>query len=114
MNAQLHPKLIDPYAIYHLNNTLSKCHNTRAQLYSWSLNIGIIIFIVAIIGTYIYYCYKTKPSEYEVQQKMLRDQEYILSKIRYYQNENVNKQVSNIDKLPNYSINNNIDIINRL
>ena len=114
MDNQLHPKLIDSYAMYHLNNTLSKCHNTRAQLYSWSLNIGILILIISIVGTYIYYCYKTKPSEYEIQQKLLRDQEYILSKIRYYQNENNNNNVSNINKLPNYSIDNNFDIIKRL
>ena len=108
-SADLSPKLIDQSAAYYLANTLSKCHTTRATMYSWSLNIGLVIFILAVIGTYIYYCYKTKLTPYEAQQKLMRDQEYVLSKIRYYQAENVNRQVSSLHDLP--KMENNIEYL---
>ena len=47
-------------------------------------------------------------------QKMIRDQEYILSKIRYYQNEKIRTQASNITDLPHIYNPNNVDSYIRL
>ena len=41
-----------------------------------------IFLFILIFGIGLYYCYKQKPSEYELHKKMLKDQQYILSKIK--------------------------------
>lgn len=94
------PNLIDPSARYFLYNTLQKCHDTRVTIYTYALNIGVCMLFVGIIGAILYYNYKSKLSPAELQQKMLKDQQYILSKIRYYQGVNQERRVSEITNLP--------------
>lgn len=82
------PQLIENTASYHLQQTLTKCHENRLNFYYYILNIGVLLLFIFIVGITLYYCYKSKPSEYEKQQKLLRDQEYVVSKIRYHQETN--------------------------
>jgi len=70
-----------------MRGALEMCHNNRIQIYSFALNIGILIGFIMIVGLALYYSYKSQPTPYEKQQKMVRDQEYVLSKIRFYQSE---------------------------
>ena len=99
-NSNIHPNLIDPMAKNFLFNTLQKCHDNRVKIYTWALNIGVLVVFVCIFGIVLYYSYKSKPTEYELQQKLMRDQQYILSKIRYYQGMKQEQQASNITSLP--------------
>jgi hypothetical protein len=94
------PKLIEPGVKYHLYNTLSKCHETRVGVYTWIFNIVIFAGFVVMFGTALYYCYKNKLSPEEKYNKMMKDQAYILSKIRFYQNERVNMPLSSLTSLP--------------
>ena len=94
------PQLIDSSAKDFIYNTLQKCHYNRIKIYTFALNIGVFLLFVSIFGFTLYYCYKKKPSEEEARQKILRDQEYILSKIRFYQGENLAKKTSSITQLP--------------
>ena len=86
--------LIDHRLRSSLLNTLSTCHETRVQLYTYALNIVVFVGLTVGIGLTLYYCYKRKPTEYETRQKMLKDQDYILSKIRHYQAEQRNLMVT--------------------
>jgi len=81
------PNLIDYSAKNYLFNTLQQCHDTRISVYYYALNVGIIILFVGISGSILYYCYTQKPTDYERQQDLLKKQQYIASKIRYYQEE---------------------------
>jgi hypothetical protein len=83
------PKLIDPTTKYYLYNTLQNCHTTRVQVYTTIFNVVVFILFLACVSGTLYYCYKRKLTPYEKHQKMIREQELILSKIRYYQNERV-------------------------
>jgi hypothetical protein len=47
---------------------------------------------MGVLALILYYCNKNKLSDYEKGQRMLRDQQYVLSKIRYYQED---KKVAN-------------------
>jgi len=96
------PKLIDGPAKNYLFQTLQKCHNNRVTIYYYALNIGIFLLFVLVVGLVLYYCKKNKLTDYEKQQKIMRDQNYVLSKIRYYQDEVKTKQanVSGITQLP--------------
>jgi hypothetical protein len=82
-----YPNLIDSRVMYYMQDTLQMCHNNRVRIYSIALNIGVLILFVVITFITLYYCYKQKPTPYELKKKMLKDQDYVLSKIRHYQAE---------------------------
>lgn len=86
------PDLVDSSSKIYLSNILQKCHGFRTNIYYYVLNIGIFIAFCLLFGTTLYYCYKHKPTEYEKQQKYLKEQEYILSKIKFYQSQYDNSQ----------------------
>jgi hypothetical protein len=94
------PQLIDYNARLFMNSILHKCHDNRIYLYSIALNVGVFVIFVLVFGLALYYCYTKKPNEYERREKMIKDQEYILSKIRFYQSELANKKQSSITELP--------------
>jgi hypothetical protein len=97
--------LIEPNIKYMLYSTLKRCHDYRAGLYNSFFNLSIFTVFIIVFGGALYYCYKKKPSPEEVRAKMVRDQNYILAKIRFYQNEKMKERehetrTSNITKLP--------------
>jgi type IV secretory pathway TrbF-like protein len=79
-----YPRLIENSSKNYLFQTLQKCHNNRVTIYYYVLNIGVLVLFFGIVGSILYYSYKNKLSPYEAEQKMINDQEYIMSKIRYY------------------------------
>jgi hypothetical protein len=79
-----------------LLNTLTGCHENRVRLYSTALNVMVLVLLVVGVGLTLYYCYKRQPSAYEMRQKTLKDQDYILSKIQHYQAEQRNLMMSPI------------------
>jgi len=87
------PRLIENGMSHFMYDTLKSCHHVRIKTYSTALNVGIFIAFLVIVGWTLYCCYRKKPSEEEVRAKMLRDQEYVLSKIRFYQAESQNMQM---------------------
>jgi hypothetical protein len=96
-------RLIENSAKNYLFNTLQKCHTNRVSIYYYALNFGVLFIFVGIVSLVLYYCSKQKLSDYEKQQKMMKDQAYIMSKIRYYQEdkkERQQSQVSGITDLP--------------
>ena len=92
--------LIEPNVRNYLQSTLQTCRETRTNVYYLALNIGIFILFVSIFGSALYFCYKQKKSPYEVHEKMVKDQEYILSKIRFYQAEKQMATSTNITNIP--------------
>jgi membrane protein insertase Oxa1/YidC/SpoIIIJ len=96
-------RLIENSARNYLFQTLQKCHTNRVSIYYYVLNFGVLFIFVGIVALVLYYCSKQKLSDYDKQQKMIKDQQYILSKIRYYQEdkkEQQRSQVSSITDLP--------------
>jgi hypothetical protein len=94
------PRLIEPTAKHFLHTTLTQCHSNRVNVYYWGLNITIFVVFVCIFGAALYYCYKRKLSPEEQYNKMMKEQAYILSKIRFYQNERIEHPLSSITSLP--------------
>jgi hypothetical protein len=96
------PRLIEINAKNYMFQTLQQCHNHRINIYYYALNIGIFLLFLLVVGTVLYYCNKNKLTDYERNQRILKDQQYVLSKIRYYQDESKSRQsqVSGITNLP--------------
>lgn len=96
------PFLIEANSRAYLTSTLQKCHEHRVGMYYYVLNGGVLLAFVLIFGLALYYSYKNKPSDYAKQQKLLKDQELIVSKIRYHKDLHSQRQneMSNITNLP--------------
>ena len=95
-----HARLIEPGVKHVLYNTLQKCHDCRVKYYNIIFNVTIFVAFVSVVGLILYYCYRKKPTEEEMRHKLLRDQQYVLSKIRFYKDEMKNKNTTNITSLP--------------
>lgn len=80
-----YPKLIESSSKYYLGETLSQFHEKRKKINSLILNSIVLIMFVAIFGTTLYFNRRTKLSPYHKHMKNLKDQEFILRKIRNYQ-----------------------------
>jgi hypothetical protein len=79
------PNLVENSVKHYLHYSLDKCHQTKMNLYSQILNIGVFLFFLILVSVTLYFCWKKKPSKIDLERKMLKDQEFILSKIRYFQ-----------------------------
>jgi hypothetical protein len=84
MDAIAIPRLIEQGAHSYMSTVLHTCHDNRVNIYLYALNIGVLLLFIGITCLILYYCHKTKTTPEENHEKMLREQEYILSKIRYY------------------------------
>ena len=97
------PRLIENSAKNYLLQTLQKCHHNRTTIYHYAFNLGILVIFGGIVLMILYNSYKNKLSPYEAEQKMLRDQYYVLSKIKWYQEDRKNthdSQSTSITNLP--------------
>jgi hypothetical protein len=94
------PRLIEPNARFFLQDTLKKCHDNRFTIYYYIFNISIFVIFVGAIACILYYCHTHKLSDYEKQRKMIVDQQYVLSKIRFYQEEIKERPTTSITSLP--------------
>lgn len=83
-NDTVAPRLIENGARTYMSGILNKCHTTRVSIYLYALNMGVLIGFVIVVGLVLYYCYKKKLTPQEEYQKKLKEQEYILSKIKVY------------------------------
>ena len=68
----------------YMQSILSQCHKNRVNIYLYALNIGVFIFFGGILFIVLYYSYKTRLNPDEAYQKRIREQEYVLSKIKVY------------------------------
>lgn len=86
------PRLIESGAHNYMTQILQNCHSNRVSIYLYVLNIGVFIGFIIVVGLVLYYCHKNKLTPEEAYQKEMREQDYILSKIRYYKEQQRNIQ----------------------
>ena len=84
------PRLIEAGAHSYMSQILQTCHSTRVNIYLYALNIGVFVLFVIVVSLVLYYCYTRKLKPEEEEQKRLKEQEYILSKIRFYKDQQRN------------------------
>lgn len=94
------PKLIEYSARLHLSEGLISFHNKKLATNSIILNIVVFVLFISVFGIVLYLNRKSKLSPYDQNLKDMKEQEYILTKIRHYQIQK--KQIdSPITNLPN-------------
>lgn len=103
------PKLTEPGVKYFLHQTLKQCHIARDNFHNMVFNIGLFVGFLIILGFILLYKYKGKLSPVEVAQKNKEKQQYILSKIKNFQEAKRIAHQELITGLPNWE--NEYDII---
>lgn len=101
------PKLIEPGVKYFFKNILKECHNIKYNHYNFIYNITMLCLFVGILGIILYVKYKGNKSPEERYNKNLKDKQYIMSKLVYYNRVNLDNQTriknNMITNLPDYT-----------
>jgi len=79
------PTLIEPGTKYFLNQTLKQSHNYKIKFYNQMFNIGLFITFFIILGAILLYKYKGRLTPTEKENKNKEKQQYILTRIKKFQ-----------------------------
>jgi len=103
------PRLTEPGVKYFLGQTLKQCKDFKDKYHYYIFNLSIFIGICMVVGIFLFFRYKGKPSPEEKAQKDREKQQYILSKIQMLQITKQKERQELITGLPSWS--NNFDNI---
>jgi hypothetical protein len=96
------PVLIEPGVKYFLKETLKRCHVFKESHNIFLLNISLFIGFLVILGVILLYKYKGKLTPKEIQIKDNEKKQYILTKIKNYQDTKLRESQSLITGLPKW------------
>lgn len=102
LNETSTPTLVEPGVKYFIRETLKKCHGYKETYKNQMFNVGLFVSMVVIVGIVLAYRYKGKPSPEEEAQKDREKKQYIISKIRNYQDDRKRAQQELITGLPHW------------
>jgi len=94
--------LIEPGVKYFLNETLKQTHSIREQFYNNLFNIGMFLLFCLIVGGILIYKYKGKLSPEERRIKEREKQQYILERIKRFQEAKLQAHQQLITGLPHW------------
>jgi hypothetical protein len=104
------PQLTEPGIKYFLNETLKQCHVYKNNYINTLINIGLLVGFLLILGAILFYKYKGRLSEVEKKRKDKEKQQYILSKVKSFQEAKRTAHQELISGLPGWD--SEYDIIN--
>lgn len=106
-NNNINPKLITPNVKFFFKNVLKNCNTVKNNNFNFFYNIGLFLLFVIILTTLLLFKYKGGKNSIKKYEKNLKDKQYIMSKLVYYNKANVenNQRIKNnmITNLPDYS-----------
>jgi len=101
------PKLVDNGVKYFLREVLKNCHNYKQSNINTFYNITMFIIFISTLGIILFMRYKGNSTSKSYYEKSMKDKEYIMSKLVYYNRQNIDNQqkIKNnmITNLPDYS-----------
>jgi hypothetical protein len=96
------PMLTEPGVKYFINETLKQCHLFKEHHKNLIFNIGLFILFVIVLAVFLIYKYKGKLTPEEMEEKETIKKQYILSKIKNYQDAKIRAQQELITGLPHW------------
>jgi|TARA_B100001093_G_C26646240_1_gene935426 hypothetical protein len=102
LNSYVKPLLTEPGTKYFLNASLNKCNEIKNKYYNTVFNISIFVFLLSLIGMVLFFKYKGRLSKHEQEIKENQKREYIMSKIKNYQDTRRKEQQQIITNLPKW------------
>ena len=101
------PKLIEPGVKYFFKGVLKECNNYKQKNYNFFYNLSLFLLFFIILGIILFYRYKGNKTSEEKYIKNMKDKQYIMSKLVYYNRVNLDNQqkIKNnmITNLPDFS-----------
>ena len=97
------PILIEPGVKYFLNETLKQCRLFKEKYNNIIFNIVIFVIFIFILGTILIAKYKGRLTPVEKEHREQEKKQYILSKIRNYQQDKIRSQQELITGLPHWN-----------
>ena len=94
------PLLIEPGVKYFLSETLKQCKDSKDKYYNTLFNISLGFALLLIISIILIFKYKGKLTPAEKESKNREKQQYIISKIKNYQDAKLRAQQNLITGLP--------------
>jgi hypothetical protein len=79
------PLLVEPTTKHFLNETLKKCREFKNRYNNFIFNLSLTVFFVVVLGSVLYFKYKGKPSIKDIKKRENDKYQYILSKIKNFQ-----------------------------
>ena len=104
------PRLTEPGIKYFLNETLKQCHVYKSNYNNILINIVLLVGFLLILGAILFYKYKGRLTQVEKDQKTKEKQQYILSKVKSFQEAKRTAHQELISGLPGWD--SEYDIIN--
>mgnify|MGYP001353377658 CR=1 FL=1 len=96
------PKLIEPGTRYFLNASLLRCSEIKNKYYNYVFNISVFLALSLIICMILYFKYKGRLSKHEIEVNENKKREYIMSKIKNYQDTRRKEREQMITNLPKW------------
>lgn len=96
------PMLTEPGIRYFLSETLKQCNINKNKYYNLIINTGLFLVFFLILGIILLIKYKGRLTESEKQQKNLEKQQYILQKIKNFQESKQRARQELITGLPHW------------
>ena len=101
------PKLVDGGVKYFFKNMLKECHKYKQNNYNNFYNITMFLLFIIILGCILFFKYKGNKSKQDIEKKNIKDKNYIMSKLVYYNRQQLenDQRIKNnmITNLPDYS-----------
>lgn len=98
MYSNHYPYLIEDNVKNYLYCSLNQCHDKKMNVYSQVINIVVFICFFILMGMILFMFKKRDLTPYEQNEKMKKEQQYVVSKIRDYKE--MHKNTSMITNLP--------------
>jgi hypothetical protein len=111
INEYSKPILIEPGVKYFLNETLKQCRVFKEKYNNMIFNISVFVIFIFILCIILLSKYKGKLTPAEKEQRETEKKQYILSKIRNYQQDKIRSQQELITGLPHW--NSEFDVIHQ-
>ena len=105
------PHLIEPGVRYFLNGTLKQCREFKNKYNNIIWNISLTVGFLILLGAILLYKYKGKLTPVEKDMKNRQKQQYVLSKIKNFQEAKQRAQQELITGLPHWDT--EYDVIHR-
>lgn len=105
--------LIEPGARYFFKKTLEGCHKLKNKYYNTIYNLGYFIIFILLLIIILYFKKKNKPSLEEKEKKKRIQYEYIISKLRNFQDIRQHASPNTNFDLPIWENNPDVQFYNR-
>ena len=104
------PSLVEPGVKFFLKETLKQCRNFKEKYNNTLYNVGLFAVLILIIICILIYKYKGKLTPVQMEQKEWDKKQYILTKIKNYQDAKRIAHQELITGLPGWN-NNEYDLV---